>query len=673
MAGTATAMPLQQLIASFDKTQLPKILEVCSGVYYQGSVYELSGTEMCLSTGDLIKVIDTELSSVTCEDNSNNDKFELPINYRGLFKMVPEDIPYSTVEEMLSLRPAGLGSWLPFTFTSHCEVSVDSITLEARTKVTVLSVEQVEGHEGRVRCHVKGHQGALVEVMIPFSCRGEFYECESNDVFTLKEIMSSPYMCTRRFCLTNATTHNQPLVLSPVYQVQAIMHLRKTVVKFSSNLEVDVVDVTERCKEMNFISPLTLGEVLSQPDEVFPTMAEVLENPENHALFCTSWLPKIRKGCQLVLHSKGNSAMVLASSRKGRKAQQFFLISQQYNGQFKKSPREFKSVYELYVAFAGTPGLTVSVTSNIEEQEEDGIPILSVGDQLEVVRCEKAKSACGDSKGQKQTTEVLVCRLLQDLDENDDEEEEVEKDESEELSLPLYMQCHFVEKISDKKKYRLKDLVKKLTLPVNVKVVSRESKSETDPLCGLTSLRLEEATLEPNIQASLPNSLQHCFGIPARWLSMTIFLTKDPLPWPKEQPPKCQVESVTEVTQSFYYEFCKRTSSGDLPPPLPPKPNQFTSSNPSKKASSKPSKKKSPERETPEHPPDSTRSNLLIKHLHNMSITYKKRPLAPPPPVNITHGELYKKLKSFDYFCIVPLNVVWQQLLKKPCLSLMQV
>lgn len=35
MAG-ATAVPLQQLIASLDNACLPKILQVCSGVYFQG-------------------------------------------------------------------------------------------------------------------------------------------------------------------------------------------------------------------------------------------------------------------------------------------------------------------------------------------------------------------------------------------------------------------------------------------------------------------------------------------------------------------------------------------------------------------------------------------------------------------------------------------------------------
>lgn len=105
-----TALPLQQFIASLDSTCLPKILQVCSGVYFQGkkivllklcetflcpytinvlfsvsgSIYEISGSEVCFSTGDLIKVIGTELLSVSCEDVGNHQKFELPITHTGL-------------------------------------------------------------------------------------------------------------------------------------------------------------------------------------------------------------------------------------------------------------------------------------------------------------------------------------------------------------------------------------------------------------------------------------------------------------------------------------------------------------------------------------------------------------------------------------------------------------
>ncbi|KAM6994745.1 protein THEMIS2 [Tautogolabrus adspersus] len=629
MAG-ATALPLQQLIASLDNTCLPKILQVCSGVYFQGSIYELSGSEVCFSTGDLIKVLDIEPLSVCCEDISNNEKFELPINHTGLFKVVPEEMPYSSVEEMLSLRPVGLESCLPFTFTCRSKMTLGNFTLGAGRALTVLSIERREGKEDQVRCHVQGQQEASAEVCIPLSAQGEFRECESKECFTLQEIMSSPCLRSRRFRFINTTKCEQPLILSPIYEVHAIMNLRKNVLKFPSSLEVDVVDVTELSLDVNFVTPLTLTEVLSQPHESFPAVVEILESPDNLSLFKSSWLPELSKGRHLVFHKTGTSALVLLSSMKSRKMQQYFLVSQQYGGRFRKRPREFESVYQLYVASIKAPGLKVSVTRNFEEVEEEGLPALSVGEQLEVLRCERMELP-GENKGQKQSVEALLCQRLQepdddDEDDDDDDEEKVrQEDEREEVFLPLYMQGHFVEVITDNKKYRLRDLGKEFSLPLDVKVVSRDTELETDPLVGFQCLRIEGAVLEPIIQASLLHRPDHCFEIPTRWLTMSVSFTKDPLPWPCGQPPKCCVDRVTEVTDRFFYEFQKQGDSDAAPPPRPPKRN-LSSSQSCKK--SKPSKKSS-KADKAKHRPD---KSLPTKEFADLTLNSKRRPPAPPPP-----------------------------------------
>lgn len=143
--------------------------------------------------------------------------------FPGFFKLIAEKMPYNTVEEMVSLWPVGLDSCLPFTFTSRCELTFENFTLRAGRAVTMLAVEQREGEERHVCCRLKGLQGASAEVRIPLSCQGEFYECESNECFTLQEIMCSPHLSSRRFRFSK-TTKCGPLVLSPVYQVQAIMH-----------------------------------------------------------------------------------------------------------------------------------------------------------------------------------------------------------------------------------------------------------------------------------------------------------------------------------------------------------------------------------------------------------------------------------------------------------------
>ncbi|XP_070692276.1 protein THEMIS2 [Pempheris klunzingeri] len=628
MAGTI-ALPLQQFIASLDGSCLPKILQVCSGVYFQGSIYEISGSEVCFSTGDLIKVIGIELLSVCCEDIGNNEKFELPINHTGLFKVVPEEMPYTTIEEMVSLRPVGLESCLPFTFTSRSKMTFDDVMLGAGTALTVLSIERREGEEAKVRCHVKGQQEASAEVCIPLSSQGEFIERENEERFTLQEIMSSPCLRSRRFRFINTTKCERPLILSPIYQVHAIMSLRKNVLKFPSSLEVDVIDVTELSKDVNFVTPLSLSEVISQPGESFPAVVEILERPETRSLFKCSWIPGLSLSSHLIFHKTGNSTMILLSSLKSRKAAQYFLVSQQYGGRFRRRPREFNSVYELYVASTQVPGLKVSVTRNCEEAEEEGLPALSVGEQLEVVRCERMELPCESSKGQKQSVDALLCQRLPEPDDGDDDDDdgdgEVRQgDEREEILLPLYMQGHFVEVLTDNKKYRLRDLGKEFNLPLDVKVVSRDTEVETDPLVGIACLRIEGTMSEPTIQASFPHRPEHCFEIPTQWLSMSVCFTKDPLPWPSGQPPKCQVDRVTEVTDHFFYEFRKQGNSDEAPPPRPPKPNLSLSKS-CKKSSSKAAKKSVKSK----HRPD---KKAPTKELADLTLNGKRRPPAPPPP-----------------------------------------
>ncbi|CAN9513816.1 unnamed protein product [Ophioblennius macclurei] len=628
MAGV-TALPLQEFIASLDDTCLPKIIQVCSGVYFQGSVYEISGNEVSFSTGDLLKVTAIELLSVSCEDVKGNDKFELPINHTGLFKVVPDEMPYETLKEMLSLRPVGLESSLPFTFTNRCKMTFDNLTLWAENALTVLSIERHEGQEDQARCRVDGQQDASVEVRIPLSLRGEFYECEGEERFTLQEIMSSRNLQSQKFRFDNIKKCERTLRISPVYQVHAIMSLRKNVLKFPSSLEVDVIDVTEQCQDVEFMSPLSLMEVFSQPDECFPAVVEILESPSSCTPLKCKWLSQLIKYEHLILHKKENLPMVLLSTSKGRKVQQYFLVSQQYGGRFRRRPREFNSVYELYAASIQTPSLKVTVTRNCEEVEEEGLPALSVGEQLEIIRSGRIELPSEGKK--KQSVEALLCQRLQDPDDGDDDDDDDDEDEEEkarqgekdEVFLPLYMQSHFVEVLQDNKKYKLKDLGTEFCLPLDVKVVSRDTELKADPLVGLPCLRIEAAMLEPTIQASFPTKPEYCFEIPTQWLSMSIHFTKKPLPVPQDDAPRCTVETVTEVTDTFFYEFCKQGNSAAVPPPRPPK---------QKPSSSKPpKKKKSSEAEKSKRQSD---KSALTKQCSELAVYEKKRRPAPPPPEN---------------------------------------
>uniref|UniRef100_A0A663NCQ7 CABIT domain-containing protein n=1 Tax=Athene cunicularia TaxID=194338 RepID=A0A663NCQ7_ATHCN len=75
-------LSLQEYICSLDPATLPRIIRIYSGVYFQGSVYEISGNKCCLSTGDL-KVTAVVLQKVVCEDTETGQTTELPPTFKG--------------------------------------------------------------------------------------------------------------------------------------------------------------------------------------------------------------------------------------------------------------------------------------------------------------------------------------------------------------------------------------------------------------------------------------------------------------------------------------------------------------------------------------------------------------------------------------------------------------
>uniref|UniRef100_A0A8D0DMH6 Thymocyte selection associated n=1 Tax=Salvator merianae TaxID=96440 RepID=A0A8D0DMH6_SALMN len=81
---------LQDLIHSLDPKSLPRILQIQSGFYNEGSIYEKLSHECCLSTGDVIKVVGIKVKKILASICKNEEPgfypttVELPLNYPDL-------------------------------------------------------------------------------------------------------------------------------------------------------------------------------------------------------------------------------------------------------------------------------------------------------------------------------------------------------------------------------------------------------------------------------------------------------------------------------------------------------------------------------------------------------------------------------------------------------------
>ncbi|XP_038387313.1 protein THEMIS2 isoform X2 [Canis lupus baileyi] len=550
---------LHSFVCTLDLASLPRVLRVCSGVYFQGSIYEISGNECCLSTGDLIKVTQVRLQKVVCENPGTGQTMEITPDFHGYFSPLTGRQSYGTLEELLSAATQ-CSKTLPI-----CFMSTHRITTEARVvpEDQPLKLEAVETYHGtyRARCVLDTETHPFI-LHLPLSQKGPFWEWKPGAPRPLLKALQDPALSNLLF--TCPTLPWRTLILRPQYEVQAIMHMRRTIVKIPSSLEVDVEDVTSSSQHIHFIQPLLLSEALARGGP-FPLCMEILEIPEGPSIFLSPWAGSLHKGQKLCIHGLASPPWRVLVSTKGRKIPRHFMVSGAYQGKLRRRPREFPTAYDLLGALQPGQPLRVVATKDCEGEgvESPGFTSLAVGDRLEVLRSGQAHGAEG------RDIDVLVCQRLSDKAEEEEEEENEDVEDDDQILLPLYFSGSFVEEMNDSRRYSLEDLTAHFSLPCEVKVVAKDSSHPADPLPSFPGLRLEEKIMEPFLVVSLNSNPEMCFEIPPRWLDLTVVEAEGQ---PGQPAGPLPVATVEELTDAFYYSLRRLPAfKNQPPPPRPPK------------------------------------------------------------------------------------------------------
>nr|XP_014333742.1 PREDICTED: protein THEMIS2 isoform X3 [Bos mutus] len=180
---------LQDFVCALDPASLPRVLRVCSGVYFQGSIYEISGNECCLSTGDLIKVTHVRLQKVVCENPGTGQTTELAPNFQGLFSPLTGPQSYGTLEELVYAATQSSKS-LPIRFMSTHRIATKARVVPQEQP---LKLEAVEMHQGAccARCVLdSGAQQGFLH--LPLSQQGPFWKLEPGPPRTLLQVLQDP-------------------------------------------------------------------------------------------------------------------------------------------------------------------------------------------------------------------------------------------------------------------------------------------------------------------------------------------------------------------------------------------------------------------------------------------------------------------------------------------------
>ncbi|XP_077018969.1 protein THEMIS isoform X2 [Tamandua tetradactyla] len=558
------ALSLEEYVHSLDLRTLPRVLEIQSGIYSEGSVDEMSGNECCLSTGEVIKITGLKIKKIIAEicehieGHKSPQPFELPMNFPGLFKIVADKTPYLTMEEItraIHIGPSRLGHPC---FYHQKDIKSGDLIIKQGEQFMLNSVEEIHG-EMLVNCGVVRHRRDR-SFTLPLSQEGEFYECEDESIYTLQEIVEwkIPKNRTRTVKLTDFSnkwdsTNPFPkdfygsLILKPVYEIQAVMKFQKDIVRILPSLDVEVKDITDTYDAKWFLELLSTKDLLEMTSKEFPIVAEVVEGPLGNQL------PRsiLQPGKTIVIHKKYQASRILASETRSSFPKRHFLIPTSYQGKFKRQPREFPTAYDLEIAMSATEPLHVVATKAFHTPH-DQLPGVSVGDQFLVHHSQATQVLCEELKT---AVDVLACKKIL-------------KTSHEAALLPLYMEGHFVEVIHDKKQYQISELCTRFCLPFNVKVSVRDLSIQEDFLAATLGLRLEEEITDSYLLVSDFANPRERWEIPVGRLSLTVQLVSNSF-W--ETGSFAVRTLIEEITEEQYYMMRRYESAFLHPPPRPPK------------------------------------------------------------------------------------------------------
>ncbi|OCT80173.1 hypothetical protein XELAEV_18026988mg [Xenopus laevis] len=543
------ATSLEKFIDTLDPKTLPRVLQIQSGYYY----------------GDVIKVTGYKVTKVlaymyaSTESDEVLATMELPLDFPGLFKVVADKRPYYTIEEIIRTLHVGPTRFGHPCFRSDNDLDVAGIAIRKDDEIMIRSIEEVNGVTS-VNCGAI-QKGLFHSFLLPLSCEGVFYECPDEKIYTLKEILEwkIPKSRNRTVILTEVIGtcdvkqfyyfgDKATMILKSIYDVQAIMQFRKDIVHLQSDLDIEVLDITNSFDIKCFIQTLTIHDVFERTTNEFPMIAEIIEHLVGEYSHCNLLKP----GEKIIIHKKYQADRIIASELRSDSPNKHFLIPYTYKGKFKRRPRCFPTVYDLKVAKREADELHVVATKSFHSAHKE-FSSICVGDQFLV----KQHQVCEIMyEGKK-----IVVEVLKFLKINDKVREQV--------TIPLYAEGGFLEVVYDERQYYITELCKHFHFPLNIKVSVRDLFAMGEDVLASTSvLQLEEKITDSYLLVSSYDSPQEVWELPVHRLNLSVHIIGSFQGETFCLPTKTNIE---EISKEEYYMVRRYESQVQYPPPRPPK------------------------------------------------------------------------------------------------------
>ncbi|XP_068087621.1 protein THEMIS isoform X2 [Hyperolius riggenbachi] len=529
----------------------------------KGSIYELHGNEVSFSTGDVIKVTSFSVKKVLAHFFTSNEysmlpTMELPPDFPGLFRAVADKNPYHSIEEIIQTLHIGPTQYGHSYFYSSADLQVGDITIGKGTNIMLHAIENSAGAMS-AKCKVIV-KGTLKSFCLPLTCTGEFFECPDERIYTLKEILDFkiPKNGLRKVILTDImencdskknyhTFINEMMILNPIYDIEAQMQFGSAM-HLLSDLDVEVLDITEHFNSKIFTETLSTQEVFEKNTSEFPFIAQIMDDLVKH---CKSYR-FLQGGKKVIVHKKYQADRIIATETRSDTPTRHFLIPSNYKGKFKRRPRMFSTVYDLKIAKKDMSDLHVVATKPFHSLHKEFSSIY-VGDMFQV----RESQSCEIIHESKITiVDALECSKMENKAQNI-------------VKFPLYAEGGFIEVVNDDKQYYLMELCKHFLLPLNVKVSVRDLFTMGEDILANTSvLKLEEQITDSYLLVSFYDNPEEAWELPVLRSKLYFQVLGQYKGEAFSVPTRTNTE---EINEEEYYMARRYENNFQAPPPRPPK------------------------------------------------------------------------------------------------------
>ncbi|XP_048449677.1 protein THEMIS-like, partial [Rhincodon typus] len=321
-----------------------------------------------------------------------------------------------------------------------------------------------------------------------------------------------------------------------------------------AQLNFEIVDITDKVKNP-IVGTTYLEDIYTMANDKFPLTVQVADIMSKSC--CLNMKDRcnptyLEAGKYLTILGRVEMTKYLVTEVAQHPARKHFLIPQNYNALFQRTPRTFQTVYDLELARKASGVIEViAMQSYIADLE--GLSSFVTGDIFRTVKPANISTLAGM---QPQIIPVLICETISTHDR---------------VTLPMYAVGSFLEVLKDREKFTIGELLVHHKPPCHVRMIYQDQSLPSNLLFGINELQIDGEVNMKYLIVKWTQTSAKPFEIPVELVKVKVTMVSQELPPCGEQVINLPLPATVEALSADNYKLLKGCDACPAPPPLPPK------------------------------------------------------------------------------------------------------